>query len=414
VIAALSGRRGGGAGQRGFGPLLYEANFTNTGAFLLNSNVGLGGTFGYGQRVCAWDPVNDWLILDSHPAQTYVDATGAPSGISMKMGKCTIPASKFTALNTATKSQDFYDPSNGEWTQGSIASPTNRRWGGGVVGADGYFYFSITDSYENTTERQGLPATWRHRIDLSDHADMEGPVHFAPTDKNAAFYDGWKINIPPSRQSSFGGCNMLTGNGTQSITNDSRQDYGVGLWAFKTSDIGGGTYAGTNLDPIPCTRVLGYPAAHPMNMLPSSDPDTLSIQNGIYNGTTDVCGAIWPEGTDCILFFGSHGHGSVTYSGQWNSSDYRLQVWAYRVSDLVDVYNGTNPNFWDVQPYAIWNPTDLYNADFEVDVDGPIGGLCTPRGVGYRPTDKTVFLRFMPNPAANGTNAIVTWTLGGF
>jgi hypothetical protein len=389
-------------------PLLYEADFTNTGAFQVATNSGNGSRFGYGDRVCTYDPVNDQLILSGHRTETYVDASGASSGQSMKFGKCSIAASKFSALNTATKTQNFYDPTNGDWIIALTAVPegtvvTNKMWGGcGIFDDD--ILCTVTSWYDaggDGTLRSGLPAIWRRPLDLSDSTNVLGPFILSDTVLNSAWWDGWIVPIPDVWRSSFGGNKCLAGNGSMSIV--SRQSYGVSLYAFDPDDM----LTAASGSVIDATRVLGYPSTNPMNGNAASPTGS---QSAIWNGTTDICGAIWPAGTRSILFFGSHGHGPIVYSGSFQSDDFRLQIWAYDALELAEVYAGTR-DAWDVQPYAIWNPTDLYQANLQADADGPTAGLCSPRGVGYKESNKTVFLRYMQNPAANEHNAIVTWTL---
>ena len=103
-------------------------------------------------------------------------------------------------------------------------------------------------------------------------------------------------------------------------------------------------------------------------------------------------GAVFPEGTRSVLYFGRHGTGPYCYGEGTVCNDptssskgdhaypYVSQVWAYDVQDLIAVKNGQK-NPWDVMPYATW----AFKLPFEVTGNG------RPGGVAYDPATQRVF-----------------------
>jgi hypothetical protein len=110
-----------------------------------------------------------------------------------------------------------------------------------------------------------------------------------------------------------------------------------------------------------------------------------------------IRGAIFPDGTRSVLFFGRHGIGPYCYGpGTANASlggkpsgngvdpwcydradsskgthgyPYKYRVWAYDANDLLAVKAGKKQSY-QVQPYAVWD----YNLPFETDDQHVIGG----------------------------------------
>ena len=86
---------------------------------------------------------------------------------------------------------------------------------------------------------------------------------------------------------------------------------------------------------------------------------------------------MFPEGTDSVIFFGSHGTGPFWYgiNGDYpglndparqakgtHAYPYVYQAWAYDANDLLAVKNGTKEP-WEVQPYDVWNLNLPYATD---------------------------------------------------
>jgi hypothetical protein len=111
-------------------------------------------------------------------------------------------------------------------------------------------------------------------------------------------------------------------------------------------------------NPSPTTPLLYYPSVYPAI-------GAWDGTNPYFNGTTEVRGVVFPEGTRSILFFGRHGLGQFCYGSGPECGDsadtskgthaypYAYYVWAYDAADLAAVKNGQKRP-WDVRPYAVW------------------------------------------------------------
>jgi hypothetical protein len=206
-----------------------------------------------------------------------------------------------------------------------------------------------------------MPAMWSRALDLSS-SDCIGPVciqtpaqgaSFASNYPNTAWWDGWKVEVPTAWRAALGGWKALTGNGTMSIVG--RQSYGVSL--------------------------MGFNLTHPMNEADRTAADPAEWASTMWNGTTLICGAIWPADSDTIIFMGRQGLGSVTYSGTYIPADgFRTQLWLVDANDLADVFAGTKQPY-EVFPYEIVPVTML-------DHNGEGG-----RGFTYNPSSRTMFFR---------------------
>lgn len=237
----------------------------------------------------------------------------------------------------------------------AFADPTDGKRSGDLIG--GFLVFRgrlITSSYEYYDARKGQTAShFASGIDLSIPKDAVGPFTVGPL--NPGFVSGYMLHIPRAWQEALGGP-AFTGNCCLSII--SRTSLGPSVSVFDPSDVGA-------KNPVPATMLLGDPIDHPTlglwNSAPSGVPGVYGPANDVYNGTVEVHGAVFPEGTRSILFFGRIGTGPFCYSvacfpdasQSMHAAPYRYQVWAYDALDLVKVKEGTRQP-WDVEPYATW------------------------------------------------------------
>ncbi|OGO25646.1 MAG: hypothetical protein A2W33_09375 [Chloroflexi bacterium RBG_16_52_11] len=169
-----------------------------------------------------------------------------------------------------------------------------------------------------------------------------------------------------------------------------RTSWGPSAFAMNPTDLG-------VTNPVPVTPLLYYNGDHP----------TLGPWGGtsaFFNGSTAIHGAVFPEGTRSILYFGRHGIGPWCYgTGTDNQSlhgqpapggttycydptdsskgnhayPYVYQVWAYDVNDFIAVKNAQK-NPWDVMP-TVWT--------FEVPIQSSRAG-----GVAYDPSTQRIYL----------------------
>lgn len=159
---------------------------------------------------------------------------------------------------------------------------------------------------------------------------------------------GYMGKVPLEWQDQIG-APYLTGQAALSIIG--RTSAGPAAFGFDPAKLG------TNTTPV--TKLVHYPLAHPLA--------AESTQNPLFNTTTEITGVVFPEGTDSVLFIGSHGTGKWWY-GEANEGgydpyrsekgphapDYVYQVWAYDVRDLLAVKNGQK-QAWEIKPYDVWD-----------------------------------------------------------
>lgn len=161
------------------------------------------------------------------------------------------------------------------------------------------------------------------------------------------FVGGYMGKVPLQWQDELGTA-YLTGQAALSII--SRTSSGPSAFGFDPERLGEAV--------TPATPLVEYPLAHPLA------PQT--TQNPLFNTTTEIRGIVFPEGTDSVLFIGSHGTGPYWYGEPYeegvdryrpdkgpHAPDYVYQVWAYDVHDLVAVKNGQLQP-WQVRPYDTW------------------------------------------------------------
>src|SRR5439155_9239330 len=134
-------------------------------------------------------------------------------------------------------------------------------------------------------------------LDLSVTGDFRGVYKVGSL--NPGFYAGYMSVIPQEWQSAFG-APALTGACCYSII--TRTSFGPSAFAFDPQKLG-------QVDPVPATPLVYYPADHPtLGGWAASGPPNL-----YFNLTTTVAGLVFPSGTASVLFFGSTGTGEPCY-----------------------------------------------------------------------------------------------------
>jgi hypothetical protein len=360
-------------------PLLQQSDLVYEGAIKVPKGKYGASTFdssfSYGGAGLSYNATNNTLYIIGHVYENMIAELSIPAVVNN---------SDLASLNTASVVQGSIDIANGNWDNlkldGSEVGNGGRPgsfivYGGKLIG-NSWAYFDgaqeavrshFTASLNWSTEGTQFSGMYRVGVHYSGSTSAA----------NGGFVGGYMGHIPANRQAEFGGP-VLTGLGGVSII--SRSSYGPGAWVFNPADLG-------VTDPAPATMLLGYTA----------DNQTLGSYSGpslYYNGTTEVRGVVFPEGTDSVLFFGKHGLGmtgqgdscygvgtnNITLHSQpvgdgsiycydpVNSAKaphaypYVYRIWAYNAQDLLKVKNGViNPATgvsykpWDITPYAIWN-----------------------------------------------------------
>src|SRR6185436_6611985 len=107
----------------------------------------------------------------------------------------------------------------------------------------------------------------------------------------AGYVSGYFGLVPAAWQTALGGPVL---NGQCCLGIISRTSYGPALFAIDPTRL-------TASNPLPATPLVYYPQANPLAEWDSTNP--------YFNGTTEIRGVVFPEGTRSVLFFGRHGTG---------------------------------------------------------------------------------------------------------
>jgi hypothetical protein len=362
-------------------PLVQPSDLVYQGSFQLPHIECVSPTyacFAFGGTALAYDPVNNGLFVVGH---IYGQLSA----------EITIPtpakASNVSALPTATMIQPFTDALEGKINTVNPTDPNPHLIGGQLV-YGGRLIISV-ESYYDADGTQSS-SHFARPLDLSTTSPFVGPVRVGPL--YPGFVSGYMTQIPAEWQSLFGGP-ALTGNCCLAIAG--RQSNGPSVSVFNPDDIG-------TDNPVPATVLVGYPHSTPLGT-------GWATQSNLYNGTTNINGIVFPDGTRSVLFFGSQGigpfcygpgtsntaiAGTTAYDGDpWcydlattakgtHAYPYVDQVWAYDANDLLKVKNGTEQDY-QVTPYDVWTLTLPYEST---------NGLNRIGGVAYDPTNNLIFI----------------------
>jgi hypothetical protein len=352
--------------------LIYEGAFRLPRGRWGNTKVSDG--FSFGGSALAYNPNNDSLFIVGHDHQQMIAEISIPSVVN---------SSEVNRLSTAKVLQPFSDPTERKMAQLTTGSGVKI---GGLMIYIGKLYLTAYDYYDGGGKQ--ILSHFVRPMDLSDRGHVLGP--FAVGNMKAGFVDGWMIPIPPYWQTSLG-APAITGNCCLNII--SRTSFGPSAFGFNPVDLG-------KVNPTPAVPLVYYPAKH-------TTLGPWSAESSNFNGTTVIRGAVFPEGTSSILYFGRQGLGPWCYgpgtnkqtlagtrakSGQNYCYDptsnatgphappYAYQVWAYNAADFLMVRKGIKQP-WEVVPYAVWN------FDLPFQNAGRMLG-----GVAYDPATQRIFL----------------------
>lgn len=340
--------------------LLQQGDLTYEGAFRVPQGAfgsQMYNGFAYGGYALAYNQANNSMFVVGHVYDQMVAEIGIPQPVI---------SADVNSMKTASVLQGFSDITEGHRQNiaaGGAAYSGSVYFGGLMVFENkligtAYAFFDGAGEAYLTHFLSGLT--------LGATGDYSGMFKVGSSDTNspAGFVDGYMTQIPAGWQAQFGGP-ALTGNGALPVV--SRTSYGPAAYVFDPGQLG-------RSNPVSTTPLVYYPDVHPtLGAWDSTNP--------YFNGTTEIKGLVFPEGSRSVLFFGRHGTGAFCYGigtadqtlASLTSPDgekycydpadsskgthgypYVYQVWAYDAYDLLDVKNGVK-NPWDVTPYAIWS-----------------------------------------------------------
>ncbi len=248
----------------------------------------------------AYNPVNNSLFLgQSTPTHTQAKRIGEisipeiinPLSVEMQIDE----------LKTSVVLQEPQDISNGEFDKlnqdGKASSdPAGLAQLGGL-----YVYQSkllgTSWSYYDASQSNGYRSHFSANLSWQNGADFSGmhAIGTSPTGSfaNGGFVGGYMTKVPFKHREAVG-YPMLTGRTGGPIVG--RSSFGPTLWGFDPNQLNFGQAA-------PSKMFIGYPESQ-ATLGDYSDQPSL-----MFNRSTGVTGMVWPENSDSILFFGSHGLG---------------------------------------------------------------------------------------------------------
>jgi hypothetical protein len=337
-------------------PLLTAASLVYKGAFRLPRTNDEFTTYAYGGTGISYRASDNSLIVVAHDWHQWVGEVTVPTPST---------ASTRDALPTAAARIVPRDILAGKIGLVNPSGPNSKKIGGTYPLTDGSLLVTAFDSYDG-----GGDATKSH-FAISASGAVTGPYLVG----NAGFTSGWMLPIPPEWQSAFGAVAM-TGNCCLSVIG--RTSVGPSVTLFDPA---------VKSDQPNVKMVLGYPLDHATLGKPEAPTN-------LYTMSTLIRGAVFPNGTRSILFFGVDGTSSCYGGGtadrslvgtkspdgvEWcydpvNTSKgnhgypYVSRVWAYDANDLVAVKNGKKQP-WEVLPYTTWT----FDLPFESENRGIMG-----------------------------------------
>jgi hypothetical protein len=356
--------------------LLKQSDLHYEGAFRLPRGKAGKSSFAYGGSALAYNPANDSLFIVGHDHHQMVSEISIPS---------VVKSSQLSQLSTARVLQPFADATEGKMF--TVDKGTIKI--GGLMVHQEKLYITVY-SYYDANGSQRL-SHFSRPLSLATRETISGPHQVGAL--NAGFVSGYMTPIPQAWQTSLGGA-AITGNCCVAIV--TRTSFGPSAFAFNPSLLG-------TKKPTPATPLLYYDSKHTrLGDWKQTGPR--------FNGTTQIRGIVFPEGTNSLLYIGRHGIGPFCY-GAANCNDptsrtqgthaypYVYQVWAYDVAQLKAVKDGQK-NPWDVLPYEVWN--------FELPFQHSTRTL---GGVAYDPATHRIFIA-QSYAETNGMPMIHVFTVG--
>jgi chitodextrinase len=394
----------------GTAQLIHQSDLTYVGAFKLpGGKFGtLQDTFDYGGGFVGGNVYNDPVNGKSLFIPGFLSALQISNQVSI--AQVTIPSVikdpnvvGVSGLTTATVVQGFADPSHGIGSQILIGNGfgTIIAYGGKLIGTE-------VVAYDATCSQS--KSAWVAPINFAQSSQASGPYGFSESVTPRIIGGGFMAMIPPEWRSALGGA-VVSGNGPTSIISCSTP--GPSLHVIDADTLLTQPSAST---PIAATPLVYYQdgihstlgvwnSNSPTQMVNGKSIPSLTVIDPHGRGTFTIAyednsmriqGALFPDGTRSVLFFGHKGLGPYCYgtggagggdcydpdnSGKGDHAyPYTQFVWAYDVNDLLAVKNGQKQP-WDVIPYTGWA--------FKVYGDGDGGN---PVGIAWDPATRLAYM----------------------
>lgn len=319
-------------------------------------------------------------------------------------------STSYSSLPEAAKLQSARNATDGWMAPVTAQDPGNPPQVSGQIIYNGNLIQSAGSLYAN----YGAPVlTHAKRSKTLSSTSIAGTAQVTPSGGygwNGRWLSGPMCLIPASWQTALGG-KVITGWCGVSISSNSCQ--GAPAFAFDPDQISSGTLTAQSL--------VGYDTTHAL------DPESRDSSGNVIKGAIPpvwgytspgygVFGMCIPNGTESILYFGSHptgrqGYADVPYNepdlidstyggGTRNSFDlvqgkgpyawpYAVQCWAFNLNDLALVKAGSLLPY-NVKPYSVFTLPLPYASPSASN-----GGSVSPnpvKGAAYDPASKKIYI----------------------
>lgn len=388
--------------------LLQKSNMLYVGAFRVPSGV-MGDPNGYGLQAGGW-------ALTYHASSNSLFIAGHTStGLKQqRIGEISVPnivnSTNLSDLSTAQVVQNLYEITEGNFKYidagGALHTGQDINIGGLLINGNNLIG-TVFDVYDSNLSSV-LTHFNKSSLNLSATGEVSRIYQAAPSDSlKSGYYDGYMTWIPLNWRAPLGG-SALTGNAALSIS--ARTSQGPGVFSFEPNSVG-------VTEPFPTFPLVYYTLSNPM-------VDTWQI-NDYFTSADRIRGVVFPEGSQSILFFGTHGTGPQCY-GQgvsdktlaftcvtpgeiyntvahhcelngvtggtaycynpidtakgYHSYPYKYYVWAYNAVDFAAVKSGVMKP-WQIKPYATWSLDLPFANEY---------GVIT--GAAYDPKNQRIFV----------------------
>jgi hypothetical protein len=381
------------------GQLIQGSDMTYLGAFRVPQGNYNGQSYGYGGYGLAYNPTNNSLF------------TTGLLGRAMAEFEVAVPdtSSNIESLNVGTNLQGFYDIWEGNFNnigEDGAECLGNGNIAGGLMLYNGLLYGTVWAYYDGAYCAQ--LSHYTTGLDLSVPGDFDGYYRVGDTSYNVGIRAYYMCEIPTEWQASFGGANALTGRCFDPILG--RTSFGPSISTFYPDSLG-------VVEPSPSTVLLWYASSGDMATLGNyqdGHDGGGGSPNPYISPADNVSGVVFAEGTDTVLFIGSHGAGEWCYKCEVPNNPagngaypYVYFAWAYDANDLAAVYQGDYevtqndydtsrflegnwPNNtvlavgdtvrpWNVVPYDVWElETSIFPSPEQINIPRVRGGTFDP------------------------------------
>ena len=259
-----------------FAGLLHQSDLTYLGAFKLPSGTFGDSTFAYGGTALTYNAANNSLFMVGHDWDQAVAEVSIPA----------LSTGSIAGLNTANVLQPFVkiEPRIPNFTlEGNVKIGGLLVDNNQLIGSLYEYYDAFGDAVDSHFTLSSLNLSTANVSGLYQVGNLGG-----------GYVGGYMATVPPEWQAAVGSP-YLTGQAAINVIG--RTSAGPAVFGFDPTQLGP--------MPGPATPLVYYPLSERLA------PET--TQNPLFNTTTQIRGVVFPQGTDSVLFIGSHGTGPYWY-----------------------------------------------------------------------------------------------------